>query len=101
MSSCITLVGRAATDPGATYYESGAVRVTFTMTIKRHRFGAESEPFHLELWGKTAQRAIDEVQVGALIGVIGEIRIHDSQPWVLVDRIERLGDTAPDAAEVA
>lgn len=97
MSSSITLVGRAATDPAAVFYESGSVRVTLTMTINRRRFGETSEPFHLELWGHTAQRAYDEVQAGALIGVIGDIRIRDGQPWVLVDRIECLGAPAPDA----
>lgn len=101
MSSSITLVGRVATDPSVVYYESGAVRVTLTMTINRCRFGEVSEPFHLEIWGKTAQRTYDEVQMGALIGVIGEIRICKGHPWVLVDRIERLGDPAPDAEEVA
>lgn len=101
MSSSITLVGLAITDPAAVYYESGSVRVTLTMTINRRRFGEDSEPFHLELWGKTAQRAIDEVQAGTLIGVIGEIRIRDGHPWVLVDRIERLSAPRPAASEAA
>lgn len=102
MSASITLVGRAATTPAALFYESGAVRVTFSITITRRRFGASPEPFHLELWGKPAQRAYDEVQVGALIGVIGQLRMQDGQPWILVDRLERLS-AAPctDAAEVA
>ena len=101
MSSSITLVGRAATDPAAVFYESGSVRVTLTMTVQRRRYGEEPEPFHLELWGKTAQRAYDEVQAGALIGVIGDIRIREGHPWVLVDRIERLADSRPAASEVA
>ena len=51
MTASITLVGRAATTPAAVFYESGTVRVTFSMTFSRQRFGESSEPFHLELLG--------------------------------------------------
>jgi len=101
MSSSITLVGRVTTEPAAVFYQSGAVRVTLTMSVTRRRFCEEPEPFHLELWGKQAQRAHDELQCGALIGVIGEIRINGGQPWVLVDRQELLGASRPGAEEVA
>jgi len=113
MTSSITLVGRVATEPAAVFYESGAIRVTFAMAINRRRFGDPPDLFHLELWGKQAQRAHNELQPDALIGVIGEIRIRDGHPWVLVDRLERLGtgasanaptevaDTSTTAAEVA
>ena len=101
MTASITLVGRAATTPAAVFYESGAVRVTLTMTVKRRRFGEPSEPFHLELWGKQAQRAYEEIKPGELIGVIGEIRMQEGHPWVLVDRIELLGAPCTDVAEVA
>jgi single-stranded DNA-binding protein len=100
MTASITLVGRCATPPAAVFYESGAVRVTFSLTINRRRFGEPSEPFLLELWGKPAQRAHDEVKTGALIGVIGDLRMHDSKPWVLVDRLEVLGAPRNTAAEV-
>lgn len=101
MTASITLVGRCATPPAAVFYESGSVRVTFSMTITCRRFGASTETFHLELWGKTAQRAFDAVKTGALIGIIGDLRMHDGQPWVLVDRLEVLGAPCPDAAEMA
>ena len=101
MTASITLVGRAATSPAAVFYESGSVRVTFAVTINRRRFGAPSEPFFLELWGKPAQRAYDEVQAGALVGVVGDLRMQDGQPWILVDRLEVLGAPCSDAAEVA
>ena len=101
MTASITLVGRAATTPAAVFYESGAVRVTLTMTVKRRRFGESSEPFHLELWGKQAQRAYDEIKLGELIGVIGEIRMQEGHPWVLVDRLELLGAPCTNATEVA
>jgi hypothetical protein len=91
MTSSITLVGRVATEPAAVFYESGAIRVTLAMAINRRRFGDSPELFHLELWGKQAQRAHNELQPDALIGVIGEIRIRDGYPWVLVDRLELLG----------
>ena len=37
------------------------------------------------------------IRPGALIGVIGEIRIRDGHPWVLVDRLELLGASASGA----
>ena len=101
MTASINLVGRAATTPAGVFYESGTVRVTFSITINRQRFGECSEPFHLELWGKQAQRAYDEVKLGALVGVIGEIRMQEGHPWVLVDRLELLGARSTDVAAVA
>ena len=101
MTGSITLVGRAATTPAAVFYESGTVRVTFSMTVSRRRFGEPSEPFHLEFWGKQAQRAYDEIKPGELIGVIGEIRMQEGHPWVLVDRLELLEARSTDVAEVA
>ena len=101
MTASITLVGRAATTPAAVFYESGAVRVTLTMTVNRRRFGESSEPFHLELWGKQAQVAYDEIKLGELIGVIGEIRMQEGHPWVLVDRLELLGAPCTNATEAA
>ena len=101
MTASINLVGRAATTPAGVFYESGTVRVTFSITINRQRFGECSEPFHLELWGKQAQRAHDEIKLGELIGVIGEIRMQEGHPWVLVDRLELLGAPCTHAAEVA
>ena len=92
MTASITLVGRVASQPAGVFYESGAVRVTFSLTINRRRFGEPSEPFHLELWGKSAQRAYDGLRIDALIGVIGDLRIHEAQPWVLVDRLEVLAE---------
>ena len=91
MTSSITWVGRVATEPAAVFYESGSIRVTLAMAINRRRFGDSPELFHLELWGKQAERAHNALQPGALIGVIGEIRIRDGYPWVLVDRLEVLG----------
>lgn len=101
MTASITLVGRTATTPAAVFYESGSVRVTFSMKVNRQRFGEPCEPFHLEMWGKQAQRAHHEVKIGALIGVIGDLRIQDTHPWVLVDRLELLDEPCTNAAEVA
>lgn len=101
MTASITLVGRAATTPAAVFYESGTVRVTFSITINRKRFGEPSELFCLELWGKQAQRAYDEIKRGELIGVTGELRMQEGHPWVLVDRLELLEAKSTDVAEVA
>lgn len=92
MTASITLVGRVVTPPAAVFYESGTVRVTLSLAITRRRFAEADARFELELWGKQAQRVHDELHVGALIGVIGDLRIHGGEPWVLVDRFELLGE---------
>ena len=96
MTASLTLVGRVVTPPAAVFYESGAVRVTLSLAITRRRFAAADDLYHLELWGKRAQLAYDEVGRHALIGVIGDLRFHDGQPWVLVDRLELLGESSSD-----
>ncbi len=101
MTAFITLVGRVATTPAAVFYESGTVRVTFSLTINRRRFGEPSEAFHFELWGQQAKRAHNEIQIGSLIAVIGEIRMQEGEPWILVDRFELLGAHRTNAVEVA
>jgi single-strand DNA-binding protein len=92
MTASLTLVGRVVTPPAAVFYESGAVRVTLSLAITRKRFAAADDLYHLELWGKSAQLAYDVVR-HALIGVIGDLRFHGGQPWVLVDRLELLGES--------
>jgi len=93
MTASLTLVGRVVTPPAAVFYESGAVRVTLSLAITRKRFAAADDLYHLELWGKSAQLAYDVVERHALIGVIGDLRFHGGQLWVLVDRLELLGES--------
>jgi single-strand DNA-binding protein len=92
-SQSVTLVGRATADPAVIYYESGAIRATFTMGIKWGPEFTGPRFFDLELWGKQAQIAADHVKQGHLIGIIGRpAAVQESKNFlVMVDRVEPLG----------
>ena len=98
MSNAVTLVGLAACDPEARYFESGAMLANLTINIKRHDSG-EPIPFRLEIWGKNAQLAADYIRTGTLIGVIGTFKLNAQRKSVIrVDRLELLGKDAPKVA---
>ena len=97
----ITLVGRAGRDPEVRYFESGTMVANLTLAVNAFKRDDPPEWFNLEIWGKQAQVAVDYVRKGALIGVIGRIRMDkwtDRQtgqermkPVVSVERLELLG----------
>jgi single-strand DNA-binding protein len=96
----ITLIGRAGRDPEARYLDGGNVVANLTLAVNRRK-GEEPDWFNLEIWGKTAQVAVDYVRKGSLIGIIGSVRIDKwadkttgepkSKIVVRVDRLELLG----------
>ena len=88
----ITLVGRAAGDPEVRYFESGALRTTFTLLVSRRSAGDAPDAFPVEIWGKPAQAAADTVRKDCLVGVIGSLKRNEQmEPYVHVDRLELLG----------
>jgi single-strand DNA-binding protein len=98
----IHLVGRVGTDPDVKYFESGSVKCSLTLAVKRPT-SQNDEPdwFNLELWGKTAEVAANYVRKGGLIGVKGSLKIETwtdkqsganrSRPLIKVDKLELLG----------
>ncbi len=98
----VTLVGNVGMDPDIKYFESGAVKCSLTLAVKRFSRNAE-EPdwFNLELWGKNAELAANYVRKGSQIGVTGALKFeywqdratgaNRSKPVVAVDRLELLG----------
>lgn len=98
----VTLVGRVGGDPDVKYFESGAVKCSLTLAVKRlSRNSDEPDWFNLELWGKPAETAANYVRKGGLIGVSGSLKFDHWQdkntgasrtkPIIRVDRLDLLG----------
>lgn len=97
----ITLVGRAGRDPEARYFESGTMVANVNLAVKGRGRDAETVWLPLEIWGKTAQVAVDYVRKGSLIGVTGSVKMEKwtdrttgqerSKMVVAVDRLDLLG----------
>ena len=118
----ITLVGRAGRDPEAKYFENGNVVANVSLAVNGVKRDADADWFNLQIWGKTAQVAVDYVRKGSLIGVSGRMAIEKwtdkntgeqkSKPVVVVDRLTLLGskrdneaasqpaDSSPDEASI-
>ncbi len=98
----VTLVGRVGGDPDVKYFESGSVKCSLTLAVRR-RSSRDDQPdwFNLELWGKTAEVAANYVRKGSLIGVSGSLKFdhwqdrttggNRSKPMIKVDRMDLLG----------
>ncbi len=97
----VTLVGRAGRDPEVRYFESGTVVANLSLAVNRRSKDEEPDWFNLEIWGRQAQIAADYVKKGALLGVIGSLKMDHwkdrstgedrSKPVIRVDRLELLG----------
>ncbi|MGQ9865869.1 MAG: single-stranded DNA-binding protein [Pseudanabaenaceae cyanobacterium] len=102
----VHLVGRAGRDPELKYFESGAVKGSFSLAVDRNRKAGETDWFELELWGKTAETAGNYVRKGKQIAVIGSLKFDHwndkttgeerAKPLILVDRLELLGSKRDD-----
>jgi single-strand DNA-binding protein len=98
----VTLVGRVGGEPDVKYFESGAVKCSLTLAVKRlSRNSDEPDWFNLEIWGKPAETAANWVHKGTQIGVTGSLKFdtwqdrtsgaNRSKPIIRVDRLELLG----------
>lgn len=98
----VTLVGRVGGDPDVKYFESGAVKCSLTLAVRRvSRNNDEPDWFNLELWGKPAETAANYVRKGSLIGVSGPLKfdhwqdrstgVNRTKPIIRVDRLDLLG----------
>lgn len=97
----VTLVGRVGGEVESAFFESGSVKATFTLAVNKQKRDTQPDWFNLELWGKTAQVAIDYVRKGSLIGISGSLKFETwtdrqsgaerSKPVIKVDRLELLG----------
>jgi len=110
MLNSVCLVGRVGDDPDVKYFESGSVKCSLTLAVKRATSNSE-EPdwFSLEIWGKTAEVAANYVRKGSLIGVNGALKfdhwqdrntgVDRSKPVIKVDRLNLLSSKRSDDTE--
>ncbi|MBO9998102.1 MAG: single-stranded DNA-binding protein [Cyanobacteria bacterium SID2] len=98
----VTLVGRAGADPDSRYFESGNVVCNFPLAVDRgSRRDDKPDWFNLEIWGKTAEIAMNYVRKGSLVGIKGSLKFEywqdrntgaeRSKPVIRVDRLHLLG----------
>jgi single-strand DNA-binding protein len=98
----VNLVGRVGMEPKPmVFQDTGNVLCTLTLAVRRRSKTDEPDWFNLEIWGKTAETAINFVRKGNLIGVQGALKIETwtdsktgtarSKPVIRVDRLDLLG----------
>lgn len=106
----IILVGRPGKDPETKQTPSGAKVVTISLGIDRRTKDGKSATDWIDctVWGKTADVAEQYVKKGDRIGVVGSLQTRTWQAqdgtnrkayFVLVDRLELMGDKKPSTAE--
>lgn len=105
----INIVGRLGQEPDLKYFESGAVKCTFSIAVNRR--GKDDEPnwFRCECWSRTAEIAGEYASKGKLVGVSGRLNIDSwedrstgqprTMPKVEVDDLHLLGSRREDEAE--
>lgn len=76
MVNSVVVVGRVGQPPEMKYFDSGKVKVTFSLAVNRWDSRAKEEVtdwFNIELWDKQAEFAGEWVKKGALVGVEGRL----------------------------
>lgn len=102
----ITISGTALSNPEIRFFESGAIRTRFTVMvdtpfdpcISRDTDGcSELLVLTIELWGRNAQLAADEVRISCGVVVTGQLRRSTSTgaPVIYADRIDVGNPCAP------
>ena len=70
----VVLIGRVGRDPEPKYFESGNTLATFSLAVDRPRDKDNPDWFELEIWGKTAEVAINYVKRGREVAVTGRLK---------------------------
>jgi len=97
----VNLVGHCGSDPEIRYFESGTVKATVSLAVRRRTKDSPPDWFHLEMWANTAETLYNYVRKGDQIGVSGylkietwldrELGISRSKPVIKVERLYLLG----------
>jgi single-strand DNA-binding protein len=97
----VNLVGHCGSDPEIRYFESGTVKATISLAVRRRTKDSPPDWFHLEMWANTAETLYNYVRKGDQIGVSGylkietwldrELGISRSKPVIKVERLYLLG----------
>ena len=67
------MTGNVGKEPGVRYFESGKVKVTFSIAVRN--YSGESDWFDCEAWGKTAETIVNYVHKGNKIGISGTLKV--------------------------
>ncbi|MCD8025296.1 MAG: single-stranded DNA-binding protein [Candidatus Gastranaerophilales bacterium] len=85
MVNSAVIVGRVGQDPEMKYFDSGKVKVTFSVAVNRWDSRTKEEItdwFPVELWDKQAEIAGEWVKKGSLVGIEGRL---SSNKWTTPD----------------
>jgi single-strand DNA-binding protein len=73
----VTIVGRTGQDPELKYFESGSVKVSFSLAVNRggsqHK---ETDWFNIEAWGRTAEVVGEYLKKGREAAVHGKLAVR-------------------------
>ncbi|WP_228061290.1 single-stranded DNA-binding protein [[Phormidium] sp. LEGE 05292] len=104
----VNLVGRAGTQPEVKYFESGSIKTTISMAVRRPSKNSNPDWFTIELWNKAAEIAANYLRKGDLFGISGYLKIETwidehndcsrSKPVIKADKIYLLGGKHADNA---
>jgi single-strand DNA-binding protein len=74
----VILIGRLGQDPELKYFESGSVKVRFTLAVDRSmsKENRQTDWFNIELWGKQAEVAGEWLRKGKLVSVSGQMEVQ-------------------------
>ena len=88
----ITIAGRADQDPTVRYYDTGAVRATFSLVSGSSVDDEVMTSFSVEAWGRSAQIAADYIRKGVSVGIVGTLHQNSqAEPlYVLADHLRLL-----------
>ena len=70
----VVLIGRVGRDPDPKYFESGNALATLSLAVDRPRDQGKPVWVELEIWGKTAEVAINYVRRGREVAVTGRLK---------------------------
>lgn len=97
----VNLVGHCGSDPDIRYFESGSVKATISLAVRRRAKDNPPDWFNLEMWANTAEIAANYIRKGDQIGVSGYLKIETwldselgvsrSKPIIKVERLYLLG----------
>ena len=76
MVNSVVVVGRAGQQPEMKYFDSGKVKVTFSVAVNRWDARTKEEItdwFNIEVWDKQAEVAGEWVKKGSLVGIEGRL----------------------------
>ena len=97
----VNLVGRAGANPEVQYFESGTVKATISMAVRRRGKNTDPDWFSIELWNKNAETVANYVRKGDLFGITGYLKIESwidrdtggerSKPVIKANQVHLLG----------